>query len=286
MAQFLVVGGLAFAASVWLAPEPEDPRVLVIDEAVQEDLVDLFGEEYDRAPEPGEMNALMDRWVLNEALYREAMALGLDRGDEMIRERVAQKMRVMMLSQVTVEDPSEDELREWFEARRALYDEPATLSFRLARIDGTEAEARAVVERLRDGEAPAGAGARAVYPYAERPRPVVEQVLGRDVTAAIEALEPGRWEAVETPGGWQAARLDALEPGQRTAFEAVRGRVRVDWEQRAFRDASHDMLGALVDGYAVVAAPYEPARWQARFQEDGRRAAAEPEPQPELEVAR
>jgi hypothetical protein len=263
LARFLAIGLLVWLAARALGPEAQDPNLLVVDEGVHAEMVDVFAETHSRAPTREEMAALLDRWVLNETLYREARALGLDRGDEMVRERIMQKMRVLIQGAVRVEPAPEAELRAWFEERRERYDAPARLSFRLARVDGTEAEARAAARRL------AGGGEGQVYPFEERPRPSLVEVFGAPFVERLEALPPGAWTPIETPAGWQAVRLDRVESGERASFAERRAQVAADWEQEAFREASNEAVGALVAQYRVEAEPYDPAAFAERAAEGG-----------------
>jgi hypothetical protein len=261
LAHFLAIGLALFAADRLLSPEEQNPRLIRVDDAVYGKIVDIFAESRGRPPTAEEMAPLIDRWIMNETLYREALALGLDRGDDMIRERVMQKMRVLIHSGIEIDPPEERVLRAWFEENRDRYADPALLSIRIARVDGTEAEARAAAEALNaDDEA---AGLR-VYPYADRPREAMIEVFGARFIEDVEALEPGRWSAVETPGGWQAAILDAYEPGREARFEEAANAAAADWTEQTFRATARRSLEALMAGYEVAWEPYEAAAFADR----------------------
>ena len=83
-------------------------------------------------------------WLDNEVLYREGLALGLDKGDTAIRERVIFKALTMV--DANTKRPAFDEkvLREWFEKNRARYDQPARYNFQEAVLAGESSEAAAV----------------------------------------------------------------------------------------------------------------------------------------------
>ena len=88
---FLALAALIFALDAALREPEADRATLRVPLGVQDEVRQLLRAASGREPEPAELQPLLDRWVRQEALYREGVALGLDRGDRMIRERVAEK---------------------------------------------------------------------------------------------------------------------------------------------------------------------------------------------------
>lgn len=121
---FLALGLVIFTVDHLARPAADDQRVITIDEEVEGKVVSLFKEGRGRAPTDRELNRLIHCWLQHEVLYREALALGLDKGDEMIRERLILKMRMVVFNNIVVDSPAEDELPQWFEANRSRYDVP------------------------------------------------------------------------------------------------------------------------------------------------------------------
>ncbi len=86
-------------------------------------------------------------------LYREGLALSMDKCDPAIRERVAFKALGAIETSVKVPTPDEATLRTWFEKNREKFDEPARITFEEAALEGQNGEAaiRAFVSDLRNG---------------------------------------------------------------------------------------------------------------------------------------
>lgn len=84
---FLVIGGLVFAADQLLLSDADKARVIVVDDKIWDELIGQFERGKGRKPTDDELKVLLDRWIYNEVMYREALALGLDKGDEMFRSR-------------------------------------------------------------------------------------------------------------------------------------------------------------------------------------------------------
>lgn len=88
---FLILAMLIFALDASLRQPEPDRATVMVPLAVQDEARQLFLAGSGREPDQTQLQPLLDRWVQQEVLYREGLALGLDRGDRVIRERVAEK---------------------------------------------------------------------------------------------------------------------------------------------------------------------------------------------------
>jgi hypothetical protein len=216
---FLVLGGLLFALDHRLAGRAEDPRSIAVDAAVDGQARQVFKAARGREPNEEELYALRRVWLDNEVLYREGLALQVDKGDTAIRERVIFKMLSVVDAGVKLPPFDEKLLREWFEKNRARYDEPARYDFQEAVLSGgerSEAAVRAFVETLRKG-APGDlkAGLRV---FKGRPQSNIVQGYGEEFAKALEESPPGEWRAVPTRDGWRAVQLQSVTPPKPAAF--------------------------------------------------------------------
>src|SRR6185295_8167396 len=82
------------------------------------------------APSSEEMRILTDARVREEILYREALALGLDKDDAIVRRRLAQKMEFLFEDVAKLREPTNDELKTWFESNAQSFTQPGRVSFR------------------------------------------------------------------------------------------------------------------------------------------------------------
>ena len=115
--QFIVMGALLFAGYRLVHPErPAEAKgnrvELTADDVRQLEIV--WTAQWRRAPTPGELQGLVESRVRQEILYREALALGLERGDTIIKRRLAQKMEFLADDLSAVRTPSAEELRAWY----------------------------------------------------------------------------------------------------------------------------------------------------------------------------
>ncbi|HSM20990.1 MAG TPA: peptidylprolyl isomerase [Rubrivivax sp.] len=226
---FAVIGALLFAADYALVAREDDPTTIVVDAAVVAEAKKVFRDSRNRDPEPDELAALTRRWIDNEILFREGMALGVDQGDDAIRERVIFKSLMLLETGLKLPPVDDAKLRSWFETQRAKYDEPARYDFQEAVLtdDNSEQGSRAFAELLNTGTpGEAKAGLRV---FKGRPHANLVQSYGADFAKALESGEVGSWRALQTPDGWRVMRLDAITPARAAVFENVRNVVLQDW---------------------------------------------------------
>ena len=248
---FVVLGGLLFAADHALLARDGDPRTIVVAAAVDAEAVKLFRESRGRAPNPEELAALRWRWLDNEVLYREGLALRVDRGDPAIRDRVI--FKALMTIEAGLRLPAVDDaaLRRWFDSQRARYDEPARYDFQEAALAGdtSEAAVRAFVGALNagiPGEAKAG-----LRVFKGRPHDNLVQGYGAEFAAALQAARIGEWTALASKDGSRAMRLDAIASPRPATFEALRGVVLQDWTDATMAQLRTDAVRELGRKYTV-----------------------------------
>ncbi len=249
---FLLAGAALFALDHVLVARSDDPRTIVVGPEVDAEARDTVRSARGTDPTDEQLAALRQHWLDNEVLYREGMALRVDRGDPAIRDRVIFKA-LSIVDAGTRRPPLDDTvLRAWFEKNRARYDEPMRFDFQEAVVSGerTEAAVRELVAKLNGGASgEAGAGLRV---FKGRPRANVEQSYGTEFAAALESAAPGEWQAYRTKDGWRAMRLDAVTPGRAADFEALRPALIQDWTDAVMAEQRSAAVRELQKKYRVV----------------------------------
>src|SRR5688500_13425857 len=126
---FALLGALLFGIDSLLANREGDPRIIEVDAEVDAHAIQVFKDARAKEPTSDELYSLRKVWLDNEVLYREGVALGLDKGDKAIRERVIFKALSMVDAGVTLPALEETTLRKWFEAQRQKDEEPPRFYF-------------------------------------------------------------------------------------------------------------------------------------------------------------
>lgn len=249
LVHFLLAGAVIFVAMGWRG-EPADPgsRSIHVTREDQARLSVNFAEVMGRPPTQAELDAVIARWVREEVLYREALRLGLDDGDAVVRKRLAQKMDVIAASAADAQSPSEQILQAWLDANPDRFAQDMTLTF--DQLYFTSRSRAAIAKTLLDGGADwARVGDPVSLPpsFKDASAAAVGSEMGREFGRALERLRPGdAWQGpVESALGWHLVRLAAREPGVVPPLAAIRGRVEDDWRAetgQARQDAAYRTL--------------------------------------------
>lgn len=249
LVQFLVLGALVFAVDRYVIGSADDPRRIVFDDGRYRELVDVFVDGQGRKPTPEEIQDLIVQWTQNEVLYREALAMELDQGDEMIRQRLILKTRNILFSNVVAEPPPEDELEAWFERNRIAYDRPELVDFEQFLAADLDAEAATgLAEELGADEHP-DAYDDAYRQYPHRPTSNLVAVFGEEQAKRLLDVPLEHWVPVRTEYGWHLARITHREPGDPAEFREVRHQVVTDWLDQARKQELQAALNAIVEEY-------------------------------------
>lgn len=248
---FLILGALVFGADHLLTTKRDGPDVIVMDAAVDEEARGVFRSAMSREPTAEDMKILRQRWLDNEVLYREGLALRVDQGDTTIRERVIFKALSLMEANLSLPQIDETGLRAWFEQHRADYDEPQRFDFLEAVpvADAQEVDAIKFAAALNNDAASGGQGSLRVFKG--RPRGNLVASYGERFAVALDSATPGRWQVLPGPDGPRVIRLDAIAPGTKVAFEAVQARVYQDWKDAIMQQVRTSALRELSRKYTV-----------------------------------
>lgn len=258
LVHFVVLGGLLFLLDHILVTRADDPHTIDVSADVNKELVQIFAGSRNRPPTPEELKALQKVWLDNEVLYREGLANGLDKGDQMLRDRIIFKSLGIIESAVKVQVPDDKVLKAWFEQHRDKYDEVPRISFEEAALSGSadEADVRAFVKALDAGTpGDAKAGLRV---FKTRPVSSIDQAFGADFTKSLQELPLNSWTALQTRDGWRAIRITEVRPAVPADFERRHAAILADWKDANASDQRTAAVRELWKKYNIRYAPAAP----------------------------
>jgi hypothetical protein len=276
LVHFALVGAALFGADHLRSGSEPAPRVVRLSAEMQGELVENFRHRQGREPSPVELEQARERWLEDEVLYREGVALGLAEGDVLIKSRVVEKMRFVLSNGASVREPTDDELRTFWQERRADYDRPKRYDFEHVAVPGTtRGEQRANAERLArqlsEGLAPESLGPLHRL-FEGRSAENVAAMFGPGVEAQIAALPQHVWqvvaadatrrspsrEATQLASATQAEvpelhlfRLSGVENTAPPDFEALRPELSADWQRLQRQLSTRQRLEHLRASYGV-----------------------------------
>lgn len=221
-------------------------------------LVSVFQSQWRRDPTPEELRQLVEDRVREEVLYREALALGLEKEDTIVKRRMAQKMQFLAEDVAAAHEPARKELATWYEANRDRFASPPRVSFRHLYFSpdhrGARAREDAAAALTKLAGQPEDSNLAATIAdafmfqeyYRDRTPEFLGKEFGPNFALAVAKLSPGSWQGpVESGFGWHLVFVDTLIPGGLPAFEEVEADVKTAWlaEQKvqAWQKAYQDM---------------------------------------------
>ena len=242
LVHFLALGALLFAlhGAVKGSRESVQDNRIVISDAKVEWLQGAWSKQWRRMPTRPELNNLIDGYIREEILYREALAIGLDGNDTIIRRRLAMKMEFLAKDVGQMIEPTDEEVSAFFASNTEQYAEPPRISFRHVYFNAdtrtnAERDARSVLRGFKTRE-PSQEEARQQgdpfmlhYVYSQRSRVEVVQLFGESFADRIFALKPGNWNGPLTSGyGIHLVRVDEQVEGRLPDLEDVSSKVHDD----------------------------------------------------------
>jgi peptidyl-prolyl cis-trans isomerase C len=283
---FFVLGALLFGVYGYAnrgrgGVEPSKQIQLTLDDLNQ--LMVVFQSQWRRPPTPDEFRRLVESRVQEEVLYREALAMGLDKDDEIVKRRMAQKMQFLAEDVAAAREPSSEELASWYAEHSDQFAQPERISFRHlyfspdrrgARAQGDAAKALARLAGEPEDSKLAGSLADPFMfqdYYRDRAPDYLGKEFGPQFALAVRKLTPGSWQGpVESGFGWHLVFVDTVVPGRVPAFEEVESDVKTAWLADQKARAWHEAYDEMRAKYTVLL-PAPP---------DEKPAAAPPAPRP------
>lgn len=254
---FVVAGVLLFAIIEWWNVDAEEGtrRILVGEERVLR-LASDFERRWLRPPTETELRGLVDDLLREEILYREALEIGLDRDDAVVRRRMRQKMEFLAEGLVDSREPSSAELREFYAQRPELFREPTRVT--LAQVFlGEQSSERAddLRESLQSGAVDADqAGAPTLLPRSVD-RATLDEVgrlFGAEFAAALQGVPEATWFGpLRSSFGLHLVRIEQREPGRLPEFDEVGESVQEEFALRDRENAKQRLYDTLREKYEV-----------------------------------
>ena len=263
---FLVAGAVLFIALSGRTPAVGERRI-VVDEPVVAALVNHHVRAFRRPPTASELDDLIRDHVRGEVYYREALRLGLDTDDEVIKKRLRNKMLAIAGADAEAAPATDAQLQTLLDKDPARYAAPPRYSLEQLYLgDDTpavRAAATASLQGLRPGAHPAIAAAPLPLPtrFATVSQTDLAAQFGDDFAAALATLPVGRWTGPVVSGfGLHLVRISQRLPSPPPRLADVRQRLENDWRSAAVRKAQDTHLQRLLTGYDVtIRRPTEPA---------------------------
>jgi hypothetical protein len=266
---FFVLGLVAFGLHGVLEKRPdtaEDPFLVEVTSADIEWFRTMWTKRMGREPTVEELRGQVHQLIREQILSREAVSMGLDEGDMVVRRRLAQKMDFLFRDLSDITEPSDGELQAYLQENPSTYEIPARMSFTHVYFntdkrgeEGATEAVRLVVERLNANEGVPPDVSEMGDPfllqsrYSDKSQVEIRGEFGPKFAKTLWELDPRKWHGPVASGyGLHAVyvleRFDAKLPD----FSDLRERLKADWMSERQREIARKAYEGLRGRYRVL----------------------------------
>ncbi|OPY95485.1 hypothetical protein A5906_08020 [Bradyrhizobium sacchari] len=262
---FIVLGALLFAVYAGVRRvDSASVQDIVVSRSRVAHLAGMFSRSWRREPNPNELSDLVNDYVREEILYREAKAMGLDNDDPVIRRRLRQKLEFLAEDVAAQRAPTDDELNSLLHNEPDRFRTESRYSFshvflnpdryrdRLAERQDALGKELAEMSESTD---PAEIGDRFLLgqSFADMPAHELTRLFGEDFSGQLANVPPGSWEGpLRSSYGVHFVRVTSREQGRLPSLDEARPALLREWSERERIKANAETFARLRSRYRVV----------------------------------
>jgi PPIC-type PPIASE domain len=265
---FLFLGVMLFAAYQWFGNHAEDPakatREISVSQGRIHSLTETFARLWNRSPTQEELDGLIRDYVREEVMYREALALGLDRDDAIVRRRLQQKLEFLSDDLVMTGEPTEQELDEFLTQHPESFRRETRLTFSQVFLNperrgaSLEADTTQLLAKLNAQSSTLDlislSDSRMLDPRLdEASQSEIVKQFGAEFASELLTLPLGRWQGpVKSGYGLHLVRVEERTLGYLPPLAEVRDAVAREWAEMKRREMKEAHYQALLTRYTVT----------------------------------
>ena len=267
LVHFMFIGAAIYLLyGVFAEPVPEaDDKTIVVTAGEVEWMQTAWQKRWSRPQTAEEFDGLIQQYIKETVLYREALTMGLNQHDQVIRRRLAQKLEFLAKDLVALTPPTEDELQSYFEEHQDRYQQPVLYTFTQVFIDpdkrgDTTLDDAEVIKAtlIAKGDAVDDPGAlgddfmlQSYYP--EKDPVEIRKLFGSGFTESLAELSPGQWHGPVLSGyGVHLVYINSISEPPAPVFAELRERVVQDWTMEKGEELNDKFYANLREQYTVV----------------------------------
>jgi peptidyl-prolyl cis-trans isomerase C len=273
---FLLIGLILFGLYAWRergkTSNGNYQITLTLDDLRQLDI--SFVSQWHRQPTQEEFSGLVEEFIRQEILYREGLAMGLDKDDTIVKRRMAQKVQFLAEDVATAHEPTTEELKAWYAGNSQRFALPDRATFRHLffsfdrRGPRAQKDAEAALQRIAHMPEDAAQAKALADPfmfqdyYGDRAPYQLAKEFGPTFAVGIFKLKSGSWQGpVESGYGWHLVWIESVVPGRIPNFEEVEPDVKTAWLAEQKTEQWQKAYAKMRTKYEVIAPkpPEEPA---------------------------
>ncbi len=264
---FMFIGAVIYLLyTVFAEPAAEETdKSIVVSTGEIEWMNTAWQKRWNRPPTTEELDGLIKQYIKETVLYREALTMGLNKHDQVIRRRLAQKLEFLAKDLVALTPPTEVELQTYFKEHQEYYTEPNRYTFTHvfidpdkrgdATLDDAERIKAKLIAKGENIEDVSGSGDDIMLQnyFPEKDQAEVQKQFGSGFAESLVELSSGQWHGPVLSGyGVHLVYVHSIVEPPAIVFEDVRQRVTLDWETEKGIELNEQFYESLREQYTIV----------------------------------
>lgn len=233
----------------------EDSNSVFISDQKINTLINSWNTQVGRNPSPDELIGLINNTIEEEILYREALKLGLDQDDIIIKRRLVQK--IMLIKKSSMPEPSESELINFYNDNLDNYTSADGYSFEhLFFKKGPEAFNQANNAALEGYKSNAGDPFYAGDQFSNHTLSQVKDIFGNGFASALSSQKEGLWsDPITSAFGIHLVYISSTNPSRLKTFKEAKDLVKQDFIGYRSDQLFQQFIDELRNEYTVAISP-------------------------------
>ena len=260
---FLLIGAVIFAAYQFRSPGTEPGRIVITPGQIESMSIG-FSRTWHRPPDSAELEGMIQDRIREEVYYREALAMGLDRDDSIIRRRLRQKFEFVTDDVAALVEPTDVELTEYLASHAESFRLDRQFTFQHVFLNperhgvNLESDAADLLRRLRG----AGAGADVESfgdafllerRFDDATEDSIASQFGEKFAADLARVPLGQWTGpVQSGYGVHLVLVEERREGYLPELAQVRDAVRREWSNTQRLESNEKLFQKLLTRYQVI----------------------------------
>ena len=257
---FLLIGAALFVVFGAMNDQASDADNQVVVSAGRiEQLNNIYTKTWQRPPTSLQLKGLVDDFVLEEIYYRQAVAMGIDRDDTIIRRRLRQKFEFLTEDLAAAAAPSDEELAAYLAANSEAFLRDSTYTFEQVYINpdrpggNLDAYTADKLSALRSGTVVDGDSALLPTLFDAAPGRIVDSTFGSGFSDKLDLLPVGEWQApIDSGLGLHLVRIESRVAGALPDLAEIRPIVEREWAHEKRLETRRMINERLLSDYEVV----------------------------------
>ena len=257
---FILIGSVLYLLQALVFnTDPSARKQIIVTSDQLKQLESGFFNTWMRSPTQNELEGLIAAHIRNEVFYREALAMGLEENDQVIRNRLRQKLELLMDNMASVNVPSEQMLEAFLQENADDFKKDYQVSFIQVFVNpelhsDPQVVAENLLDKLQDGTSPEDLGDRTLMGYAfpEYSQTDVGRRFGSDFARQIMLVKSNAWSGPLNSGiGLHLIKIDHFEEGTLPELSEIRSNVEREWMAKQKSELKMAAYEKLLEGYDI-----------------------------------